>query len=552
MFRKLSKYYSMIQHSNPYALLALCTLWFLFWTWTHPLLIPDEGRYVGVAWEMVRSGNYLTPTLNGLPYFHKPPLMYWITSLGINLFGANEFAARLASICGVMLGIGSTYLFLRRWTSVAIASMFLVIAMCQPLLFAGSQYANLDMLVAGFISATIICLAHTVLLIQNQLPYQKYLLLSFMLAGWGFLAKGLIGFVLPAGVIFFWLISIGQWRLLKPLLVQKWGWILFAIIVLPWCITMQIKHAEFFNYFFIHQHFQRFSQTGFNNMQAWWFYIPVLLVSGLPFVYWIAKTLPKLTYSTHRDIRRLAWIWLCLITLFFSIPASKLIGYIFPTIFPLALLAADAYYATAENRWKNRFWQYGNIAFLGLIAVAIIFVAFFSPKNQRPLGHFLLDNNIQPEQVFMGDAYFFAVPFYAQFTRPVNIISTWNDPTIYQVDNWRKEIADAAKEFHPEAFHQTLLLKNEVNLCSPTDSYFLISQPAHHRGIESQIISMIKDVAKPVYSFQTVDIWKLDATQARQHFSCPDIPTPATADLSNHPLQTAPQMTLPSTEEAKL
>jgi 4-amino-4-deoxy-L-arabinose transferase-like glycosyltransferase len=68
--------------------------WVGAFAWLRSLMLPDEGRYVGVAWEMVRSGDWVTPTLNGLPYFHKPPLFYWITASSLTLFGNVEWAAR--------------------------------------------------------------------------------------------------------------------------------------------------------------------------------------------------------------------------------------------------------------------------------------------------------------------------------------------------------------------------------------------------------------------------------------------------------------------------
>jgi 4-amino-4-deoxy-L-arabinose transferase-like glycosyltransferase len=71
--------------------------------WIRPLALPDEGRYVGVAWEMVRSGDWLTPTLNGLPYFHKPPLFYWLTAVSIKAFGTVDLAMRLASMLAAAL-----------------------------------------------------------------------------------------------------------------------------------------------------------------------------------------------------------------------------------------------------------------------------------------------------------------------------------------------------------------------------------------------------------------------------------------------------------------
>ena len=77
---------------------AVVLAWLAASAWLRPLQLPDEGRYVGVTWEMLRSGDWLTPTLDGLPYFHKPPLFYWITAGSMALFGLDEAAARAAPL----------------------------------------------------------------------------------------------------------------------------------------------------------------------------------------------------------------------------------------------------------------------------------------------------------------------------------------------------------------------------------------------------------------------------------------------------------------------
>lgn len=51
---------------------GLIFVWLVATAWARPLAMPDEGRYVGIAWEMMRSGDWLTPSLDGLPFFHKP------------------------------------------------------------------------------------------------------------------------------------------------------------------------------------------------------------------------------------------------------------------------------------------------------------------------------------------------------------------------------------------------------------------------------------------------------------------------------------------------
>ena len=79
-------------------------LWLSFSLGWRALALPDEGRYVGVAWEMLRSGNWLIPTENGLPFFHKPPLFYWLTAASMQLFGTGAAAARLAPLLGGRAG----------------------------------------------------------------------------------------------------------------------------------------------------------------------------------------------------------------------------------------------------------------------------------------------------------------------------------------------------------------------------------------------------------------------------------------------------------------
>ncbi len=174
--------------------------------WARPLLLPDEGRYVGVAWEMMRSGDWITPTLNGLPYFHKPPLFYWLSAGAMSVFGLHEWAARLPSLLGGWLGAFSIFMFVCRWCDVRVARIAVVALLVQPLFFIGAQFANLDMLVAGCITATSRLLAHASLSRESGLPWRRSLAAAYAAAAFGMLAKGLIGVVLPGLVIVVWLL----------------------------------------------------------------------------------------------------------------------------------------------------------------------------------------------------------------------------------------------------------------------------------------------------------------------------------------------------------
>ena len=128
-----------------------------------PLALPDEGRYVGVALEMLWTGDWLVPTLDTLPYFHKPPLFYWLTGASLAVFGINDWAARLPSLLAATGTAFALYVFVGRWAGHVQARHTLVVLATTPFFFGGAQFANLDMLVAACIACTILCAADAVL-----------------------------------------------------------------------------------------------------------------------------------------------------------------------------------------------------------------------------------------------------------------------------------------------------------------------------------------------------------------------------------------------------
>ena len=257
-------------------LAILVFAWLAATAWARPLMLPDEGRYVGVAWEMMRSGDWITPTLNGLPYFHKPPLFYWITAGSMSVFGTNEWAARAAPLLGAWVAAMALYLFVRAGRDRRSANMTLLVLLAQPLFFGAAQFANLDMLVTGCITASIVLAAHAALCSERGLPYRSALAAAYAAAALGVLAKGLIGIVIPALIISAWLLARRRWRVLFALLWWP-GIALFLLLTAPWFIAMQLKFSDFSYYFFVVQHFKRFAAGGFNNVQPFWFY-PALLI----------------------------------------------------------------------------------------------------------------------------------------------------------------------------------------------------------------------------------------------------------------------------------
>jgi signal transduction histidine kinase len=150
---------------------------------------------------MLRSGDWLVPRLDGLPFFHKPPLFYWIGAAAMAVTGPVEWAARLPSVLGAGAAASALFLFLRRWSTVRVALLSTVVLVTTPFFFLGAQFANLDMLVAGCIACTVLLAAGAVLARERAEPWRALLAGAYLFAAAGLLAKGLIGLVLPAMVI---------------------------------------------------------------------------------------------------------------------------------------------------------------------------------------------------------------------------------------------------------------------------------------------------------------------------------------------------------------
>ena len=481
------------QEARGATLLALLAaiVWLAATAWIRPLAVPDEGRYIGVAWEMLRSGDWLTPTLDGLPYFHKPPLFYWITAASLHVLGPSEFAGRMASLIGASFAAIALYLFARRRLGAGTARGALLALVTQPLFFIGAQFANLDMLVAGCIAVTILALADCALSAGLR-ERRASLAIAYLFAALGVLAKGLIGAVLPALVIAVWLLL---QRRVRSLLQLIWlpGIVLFFCVAAPWFVAMQARFPDFSHYFFVVQHFQRFAEGGFNNVQPFWFFPAALALLALPWTAWLLGS-GRAAYWSHPQrgaIRSLMWVWLATITAFFTLPQSKLVGYIFPVLPALAWLAADAAETLIERRpVYRRLWRFsGGLAGAACIAAAVG-AAMLVAHPQRDLGRVLRARLAPGDQVvYLGD-YYFALEFYAHLRSPVVVVANWESAEARR-DNWRKELLDASKF----AANSTSLIAPQAlgaRLCASVPSWVVGGRGASH---EYSLLARAEQVA---------------------------------------------------------
>ena len=446
-------------------LLSLLALWLLATLGLRPLLLPDEGRYAEVARAMLHH-DVLVPMLDGLPFFHKPPLFYWLDIAAMQLIGENAFAGRFGSFVGAWLMGASLLLAMRRWHGPRTAAIALGVLATMPFFFVGAQYANHDMLVGGLIAAAVLAIARA----ADAPPRVdlRWLVLGWVLCALAMLAKGLIGFVLPALVIGPWLLAQGRWRQVLALL-HPLALLAFALVAAPWFVAMQLRYPGFFDYFFIEQHFRRFAQSNFNNVHGAWFFIVAMPLLTLPWSAWLPAAVKRAWGRRDGTLGLYAW-WLVAVLGFFSIPSSKLVGYALPALAPwcalLAVVIADS---------KRRLWlsvmSAAAVACLGVVGI----VAWKAPQSSRALALQLAAQIAPADTVVMVDEYYYDVPFYARLAKPVVIASRWDDPALPTRDNWRKEVFDAAR-FDP-ALGKTLLRpldKLDALTCGPGVVWFIV------------------------------------------------------------------------------
>ncbi|MDB5829289.1 MAG: glycosyl transferase family 39 [Variovorax sp.] len=469
--------------------IAVVFLWLAATSGLRRFTAPDEGRYAGVALEMLRTGDWLVPRLDGLPFFHKPPLFYWIGTASMWVFGASEWPARLPSVLGATLAAGVLLVFGRRWADHVSAAVAAVVLVTMPFFYVGAQFANLDMLVAGCISATVLSAAHAALTKEHGGAWRGALAVSFLMAALGVLAKGLIGFVLPGAVFLAWCLVTRRFRAARML--AWWpGWCIFLAIAAPWFIAMQWRYPGFYDYFVVTQHFRRFTAAGFNNAHPFWFYGPVIVGLSLPWILWIRwqavarprgghapASTPVLT-SANGGLSDLDWlmlVWFIVIVVFFSLPKSKLIGYVLPALPPLAWFIARSLHAATPTRWMTSSKLRWTTGVAAVICVASVIAAdrLGSPPGARL--YLPAEERVRADdQVVMLDAYYYEIPFYWKLTQTVTVVSDWQDPALLLHDNWRNELSDAGR-FEPLSAAATLMNRTDLPrlLCVPRRTWLI-------------------------------------------------------------------------------
>lgn len=375
--------------------------WFLAPIGGRAFSVPDEARYA-IGREMLRSGEFIVPLLNGVPFLDKPPLHYWLNALSFAAFGVHPWSLRLPVALAGFAGCLVVWTLGARWFGARAGRLAALVLASSPLYVLASQYANLDLEVAVLISAATGCLAIGV----GPPRSRRWLWAGWALAGAATLAKGFMGLVVPVGAVGAWLVLSGHARDLVGLAPLS-GPLVYAAVTLPWFVAVQRAAPAFVDHFVLGQHFERFLAIGravdYHRQTGPWM-LPLALAAGLlPWTGFLHggaarprprphdAALPPDSAMSHDDALRadpaetasarqarshvrLLWLWSAVALTLLSIPRTKFVGYALPALVPLALLVGrqwDAWLRAGDLPRLAALVTAAGLAALALLPLAL-------------------------------------------------------------------------------------------------------------------------------------------------------------------------------------
>ena len=328
----------------------LGALWFGFLE-LRGLFVPDEGRYAEIPREMLVSGDWVTPRLNGLPYFEKPPLQYWITAAIFAVTDLDEWSARLWPALAGLLGVIVVAFTARRLYSRRAAWMAAGFLISCTGYFLSTQFITLDMSLTALLTGAL-CMF---LLAQSAVApavRRRWMLGAWLCCALAILTKGLIGLVLPALAVLAYVITARETLLLRRLHLVA-GFAVVAAVTLPWFIAVEVRNPGFAQFFFIQEHWERFTSPAHQRTGPWWYFVPIAVVALTP---WLPAVVGYLRWHSRAaqrregfDVRLFLWCWIGVIFVFFSLSSSKLPAYTMPAFGAFALIVAEPF----AQRWSS-------------------------------------------------------------------------------------------------------------------------------------------------------------------------------------------------------
>ncbi len=352
------------------------------------LVGADEPRYAQVAREMLARHDYITPMLYGKPWLEKPALYYWRAMFAFREFGVHDWVARLPSASFAFTLVVLIYLHMRRFRPGGQLDAALITASCAGIL-SFARGASTDMQLAAPLGIGMLGWYA-----WYETDSKFWLFDLYFFVGAATLAKGPVAPFLALVIILIFVALRREWTLLRRTLWAP-GIVLYLAMVLPWFIAVQRRNPNFLRIFFLQHNLERFATNRFEHQQVFWYYLPVALLSLMPwtiiaitafgsairesFAEWRARRAKHHYMGFQRAgdaFPEFLVIWAILPILFFSFSESKLPGYILPSLPPLTILTGD-YLNRTRERGLRPWLLVAHAILVGALTASILLVPLY-------------------------------------------------------------------------------------------------------------------------------------------------------------------------------
>ena len=302
---------------------------------------PDEPRYAEIAREMLARHDWVTPTLNYVKYFEKPPLVYWLNMIVFRCFGFSDTLARAVPVACTLCTLVLTGIIGRQLYDRWVAVVAVAVLAASPLMLAMGQTLTLDPALTLTLTAALVCFWFGY---HDAARRPRLYRTMYVFVALAVLVKGPVAIVLSGATVAGFLLTRLDGRALLRVL-DPVGLALFAAVALPWFVLVSVRNPEFLNFFVMDQHLKRFLSPE-EHRQGIWFFLPFAFAGVMPWSIGLlmipAEWRALARWRTWSPGTWFCLIWAAVIIGFFSLSASKLATYILPALPPLALLCARA------------------------------------------------------------------------------------------------------------------------------------------------------------------------------------------------------------------
>jgi 4-amino-4-deoxy-L-arabinose transferase-like glycosyltransferase len=331
-----------------------------------PLFDPDEGLHAAIAQEMLRRGDYVTPTFLGEPFLDKPILFFWAEAASLRVFGEHETAVRLPPLLFGLAGMLAVALLGRALFGEAAGLVSGIVYGTMLLPFGVSQVAVHDVGLVPFMCVAAWCLVAVAS--PDPLSARKRLGLAVLAGaclGLSILTKGLVGVVF-VGIFGACLAAARLPALIRLATALTIAVVVAALVAAPWYFAMEQAHPGYLHYYFVERHLQGYlTATQRHAGRPFWYYLPIVLGGALPWTLYLpgaART------ARANPVRLVLWGWFVIGLVFLSLGESKLVTYALPVFPALALILGELVHEASVRGRRGRL-------FTGALALHVLLLA---------------------------------------------------------------------------------------------------------------------------------------------------------------------------------